>query len=273
MSYYNAFLGTLLDGLIYPFRDVHPLVSLTILAVLTAMGMLAMFRVTSNQQRLQEVKRRIQASLFEIRLFNDDPRAIFRAQWDILRQNVIYLALTIVPMLCMLPALVPVLIHLDYRYGYADLRPGDEAVVMVTLSDSWSARPSITAAPPQGLMLETPMVWIPSLRKAAWRLRVTDAGQFDLGFRMGDAQVTKRLRAVTGIGPRSPVKPEATFANQLWYPAEAPLPRGGPITAITVTYPQTDVPVLGWRVHWMVVYVGLSLVAALMLRRRFGVIL
>jgi hypothetical protein len=275
MRFYNAALGTLLDGVIYPFRDVHPLVSLTILALLTAMGMLVAFRVTSNQPKLEQVKRRIQASLFEIRLFNDDPRAILRAQADILRHNAVYLGLTVVPMLCMVPILVPVLIHLDQRYGYADLRPGDEAVVTVTLSGpgDGGARPSVTATAPPGVAFETPMVWIPSSRQGAWRLHVADAGEFDLHFRMGDADVTKRVRAGQGIGRRSPVRPEATFVDQLWYPAEAPLPAGGPLVAIAVSYPRTDVSVLGWRLHWMVAFVVLSLAFALVLRRRFGVTL
>ena len=57
--------------------------------------------------------------LFEIRLFNDDLRAMLRAQVEILRHNVTYLRLSLVPMLWMLVPLVLVIAQLQFHYGYA----------------------------------------------------------------------------------------------------------------------------------------------------------
>ena len=65
-----------------------------------------MFRATSNQDAIAAVKRKIQAGIFEIRLFNDDLRAMFRAQVDILRHNLTYIRLSLAPMVWMIVPLV-----------------------------------------------------------------------------------------------------------------------------------------------------------------------
>ena len=56
--------------------------------------MLIVFKKTSNQARLEAVKKQIHACLFELRLFSDDLPAILRAQGEILRHNLRYLGLS-----------------------------------------------------------------------------------------------------------------------------------------------------------------------------------
>ncbi len=84
MSYVNAALRPLFDLLLAPFAGVAPIVSLLLVSLLTSIGMLVVFKRTSNQAALSDVKRRIHAGLFEIRLFNDDLRAIRRVPIEIL---------------------------------------------------------------------------------------------------------------------------------------------------------------------------------------------
>jgi hypothetical protein len=71
---------------------------------------------------------------------------------------------------------------------------------------------------------------------------------------------------------RSPFKIRG-FLNQLLYPAEPALPSAGAIDAITVTYPETNINVFGFEIHWMIVFFVLSIVFAFALRGPFGVTL
>ena len=80
MSYLNSILRVVFDGILFPFRGLPPLVGLVVVSLVAAIGMLLVFKATSNQDRLAAVKRSIHGCLFEIRLFNDDLRAIMRAQ-------------------------------------------------------------------------------------------------------------------------------------------------------------------------------------------------
>ena len=58
-------------------------------------------RTSDQRAHPRRQARRLHAALFEIRLFNDDLSAIFRAQAEMLRHNLTYLRLSLVPMIWM----------------------------------------------------------------------------------------------------------------------------------------------------------------------------
>ena len=81
----NSIVGIIVNGMLLPFRGMPPLVGLTVFSLISGVGALYVYKWTSDQDRLAEVKRKIHAGIFEIRLFNDDMRAILAAQRDILQ--------------------------------------------------------------------------------------------------------------------------------------------------------------------------------------------
>ena len=91
MAFLNGLLNRVFDLLLAPFRGLPPVAGLLVLSLLTSIGMLLLFKVTSNQDRLSVVKRRMQAGIYEIRLFKDDLRAIFRSQMEITGHTLNYL--------------------------------------------------------------------------------------------------------------------------------------------------------------------------------------
>ena len=272
MEILNKILGGVFDTLLLPFRELPPLVGLTLVSVLTAVGMLLVFKATSDQRALAAVKRQISAGIFEIRLFSDDPRAILSTQVDILGHSFRYLRLSIVPTLWMIIPLVLAIIQLQYHYGYQGLQPGAAAIVKVELEPgSYKASGSffVLEAPP-GLDVETQPLWIPSLNEVAWRIRAKDTGEHQLQLRVGDAAFSKRVDVSNSIVRRSSVRASGSLVDQLLYPAEAPI-RDGPVRSISVGYPEAEVSLLGWKTHWVIVYFILTMVAAFALRRPFGV--
>ena len=288
MSLLNASIGRLFDLLLLPFAGLPPLAGLAAASLLTAISMLLVFKATTDQARLRAVKRAIHAGLFEIRLFNHDPAAVFRAQAEILRHNATYLRLSLVPMLWMIVPFVLVAARLDSYYGYrglpvnepvlvkAQLREGEEApgsapAVWRTRSESHDGAVALDA--PEGISVETPAARIPSTGEYIWRVRARVAGEYDLRVRVGDETFTKRVDVSDRIVSRSPVRVERGFVNQLFFPAESPLPPDAPVTLLSVAYPSRRIPVFGYEAHWIVVYLGLSVVFALALRRRFNVAL
>jgi uncharacterized membrane protein (DUF106 family) len=283
MSTVNALLRPLFDAFLYPFQELPPLVGLIPISLLTAIGMLLVFKATSDQQQLAVVKRRIHACLFEIRLFNDDLRAILRAQRDILRHNLTYLRLSLVPMLWIIVPLFLAVAQLQFHYAYGGLEPGQTALVKVELKSGGENRPeeataeggkpAVTLEAPPGLSVETPPVWIPSLREMVWRIRAERPGDYALSVRVDEETDTKAVRVSDEVVRRSPVRVEPRFLRQLIYPAEAPLPASSRIRSIALTYGDRDVDILGWGVHWLVVFFVLSIVFAFALRNRLKVTL
>lgn len=84
------------------------------------------------------------------------------------------------------------------------------------------------------------------------------------------ATATKTVRVTDSVVRRSPFKVRG-FLNELIYPAEPSLPSDGAIEAITVTYPDANIDVFGFELHWMIVYFVLSILFAFILRGPFGV--
>lgn len=275
MSFINALLRPLFDALLYPFRDLPPMVGITVFSLLTAIGLLIVFKHTSNQKALEDVKRHIHAGLFEIRLFNDDFRAIMRAQGDILRHNLTYMRYSLAPMVWTLPPLILIIAQLQFHYGYEGLEVGKDVLLKVQLEEgaySEGVKPAFEVDLPDGLSLREPAVWIPSLGEMAWRLTAEASGDYELEIQNGTASATKTVRVRDNVVRRSPNRVRG-FLNELLYPAEPALPRDGPIESITVTYPEAEVSVgvFGLEMHWMIIYFVLSMVFAFALRGPFGV--
>jgi uncharacterized membrane protein (DUF106 family) len=274
MSVVNALLRALVGGILYPFRGLPPIVGLTVVSLLTSILLLIVFKKTSNQKALENVKRKIHACLFEIRLFNDDFRTIMRAQLEILRHNVTYLRHSMVPMVWTLPPLVLLIAQLQFHYGYESLRPGRPAVVKATLRSGESgSKPALRLeAPGGGVEVVEPPVWVPSLGEMAWRIEPRVKGEYELRLVNGNESVTKSVRVMEGsesVVLRSPLRVRG-FVDELLYPAEAPLP-AGEFASISVSYPEASVDVFGVELHWMIVYFVLSIVFAIALRGTFKV--
>lgn len=283
MAFINAVLRTVFDALLFPFRGFPPLVGLTVVSLVTAIGMLLVFKATSDQDGLAAVKKKIHACLFEIRLFNDDLRAILRAQTELLRHNLTYMRFSLAPLAWMIIPFVLLIAQLQFHYGYHGVEPGESALVKVALDDAWTetvpveeadgfTKPVARLEAPEGVKVTTPALWAAAQSELDWRIVGERPGDYDLTVHLGDETFTKKLhvRENATIRRMSPIRPDRSFLDQLIYPAEPPLP-DGPVHRITVTYPDAEVWFFGWTTHWLVVFFILSIVFAFALRNRFGV--
>lgn len=279
MSLVNALLRRLFDIVLYPFQGLHPLVGLIVLAVPISILMLLVFKKTSNQKKLADVKGRIHSGLFEIRLFNDDLAAIFRAQGEILRNNLTYLGLSLVPLAWMIVPFVLIIGQLEFRYGYQGLRPGEETLVRVRLTEDWRektpsgnaafARPPLALEIPEGLELTSPGVWLPALNEMAWRLEPRQWGNYELRVKFGDESFGKSLRVSDDVVRRSPERVSGGPLDQLLHPAEKPL-RKGPVAGISVDYPRAGAEFFDLS-SWVWIFFGITIVLAFALRKPFKV--
>ena len=273
MSIINGLLRAIFDGLLSPFSGLAPIWGLLPVSLVVSIGMLLIFRATSNQDALDQVKRGIHAGLFEIRLWNDDIRAILRAQFDILRKNLSYLRYSLPPMLWIIPPLFLIVAQLQFHYGYQGLEPGDTTLLEVELVedavDTEGAKPVVTLDLPQGLVAETPAVWSPSTRELTWRIAAQEEGSYDIGLTIDGASFSKTAVVGTNVRRLSPQKVRG-WLSELIYPAEAPLGDGA-VEKISLSYQDREVDMLGWSTHWIIHFFILTIVFAFLLRKPLGV--
>jgi len=277
----NALLASAFDLLLFPFRQLPPIVGLSVVSLLTAVGMLLVFRATSDQRRIEQVKRAMVAALFEIRLFNDDLPALFRAQGEMLKQNAAYLRLSLVPMLWMIVPIGLTAAQLEFQYGYSGLTPGQPALVKAQLrqsrmppAEAASGPAAVSAASlevPKEIRVLTAGAWFPATQEIIWRVMADVPGEYVLTAKVDGGTFTKTVDATDRVVRRSPVRVAAGFMNQMIYPAEPPLPDGGIVTSISVGYPSRAIRILRWDLPWVIVYLVLSMAFAVALRKPFGV--
>ncbi len=276
MALVNSLMRASFDGLLSPFRDMSPLVGLTLVSLVVAIGMLLVFKHTSNQDALDKIKRKIHASLFEIRLFNDDLVAIMHAQFDILRHNLTYIRLSLWPLVWMMAPLVLVIAQLQFQYAYEGLRTGEPVLLTVRLKGADAAsvdapKPSASLDSGSGVRVETPSVWVPGERALVWRISAEQPGDHEITIHVDGATESKTVRVRDNVVRRSPLRVGSSLLDQIIYPAEPPLPASSPIASIELAYPDRSIDVLGVGVHWMIVFFVLSLIFAFALRKPFGV--
>lgn len=231
------------------------------------------FKKFSNQDAISATKDKIYACLFEIRLFNDDIRAIFRAQWEILGHVLKYQALSFKPMIWILPPTVLLMVHLHAFYGFRAILPGEEALLIASLKQE--ASPELQIELPPGLTAETPGVWAPELHQMAWRIRADVAGDYQVIFRQGEEKATKTVRVGPGCRRLSPEKPPRDFIDQLEWPSEQPFPVASFIQSVSFSYPEASISLLGLHMEsqwaWMILFFVMTMVIALVLKKPMGV--
>ena len=128
MSILNRLFGGVLEALLWPFQRLPPAVGLAFVALITAVAVLLVYRRTSDQAGISSVRRKIVASLLEMRLFRDDLVVVFRAQGRVVKDSIRYFRYSLVPLAWILLPLVVLFIHLERVYGYDPLAPGESAV-------------------------------------------------------------------------------------------------------------------------------------------------
>jgi uncharacterized membrane protein (DUF106 family) len=272
MTALNAILGRVADAVLGPLAGLPPLVVLLALAFVTALGVLGVMKVASDQAKMAAAKRRIHADLLEMRLYNDDVRALLRAQGALLRHNGAYLWLSLVPVLITALPLTLAIAQVQTWYGYTGLPTGQPALITVDLrGDAPADLPTLDAS---GVDIDGAPLYFPTLRQVVWRVVPREPGAHVVHVRMaGSDQVDKTLHVGAGLARRSPARETADLLTQLLYPSEPPVPDGSPIAAIRLDYPERTLSALGLDLHWLIVYLFASFAFVLTLRKPLGVVI
>ena len=275
MEILNATLRAVFDAIQNPLASAPVWVGILLWSIPVTVFALWIFKVTSNQDRITAVKAKIHACLFEIRLFNDDIRAIFRAQWEIIGHVLHYQMLALKPMIWIFPPLILIMIQLHAFYGFRGLETGESAIVTATMKAEDTTRPDVELQVPEGVSLETPGIWAPDLHQMAWRIKAEKTGDFDLGLEHQGAIQKKKLRVTQSAVRLSPERPSRAFFAQLEWPSESPLPADSTLATITLGYPEARLSFLGLEMEsqwaWMILFFVLTMVIGLALKSPMGV--
>ncbi|MBI3661457.1 MAG: hypothetical protein HY234_00175 [Acidobacteria bacterium] len=274
MTTFLSAVSRLFDGLFYPFRAASPWFPLVLLSFFAGVLMLLVFRFTSNQSAIRRVKDRMQAHLFEVRLFPDQLGVVLRAYGRILRWTLAYLGHALVPLAVMTVPLVLLLVQMDLRLGHEPLRPRS-SFLLKALAAGDASLEQASLRLPDGLVLTAPPLHIfhaPEKRQEVnWRLEAQRPGEFSVEVVVADKVFSKQVIVVEpGSNVRlSPARVRPDWMELLLESSEPPLPPDSPLHHILVVYPHRNLSLGRWELHWLVPFFVFSLMAAFAMKGVF----
>jgi hypothetical protein len=262
VAWLNALANAAGRPLLSPVASLPGWLSATLVAVVTGVLLLLVFKYTSNQSAIKRVRNDIDANVLALKLFKDATPVVLASQAALIRGAFRLFVLAVVPMLVMTVPVLLLLGQLSLWYQHRPLRVGEEAVIALKLAGAAGdpmPDPAITATP--AVEVITGPVRIPSKREVVWVVRAREAGSHRLSFRAGDQEVSKQLEVGGGFMRVSPRRPDWDWYDALLNPAEPAFPPSSPVRWIEVAYPDRPSWTSGtdnWVIYWFVA----SMVAA-----------
>jgi len=266
MNALNAILGRLVDAALAPLSGLPWWVGVAVVTFFITLIAMPIIKWTLNPSLSDRMKSNLQASIFELRLFNDSLRATFRALFAMLRWTAGYLGAWLLPILIMAVPMLPLFSHLHAHYGYRGLEVGEPVTVTAKIDTDELAKPNLLLQASDGVKVETPALWVATRKEVIWRINPTETGEHQLTLTVNGEQVTKSLAVADGASRRSPVRP-GSFLGQLLYPSEPSLQ--GSIREISIPYPETSIFLL--LPLWVWLLLLFSIPFALLLKKPFKV--
>jgi uncharacterized membrane protein (DUF106 family) len=261
MDLFNAIVDSLLRFFCAAFSWAPPVVGLSVLASATGVATLWVIRKTTDQPRMKKVRNSVWAALFELRVYVDEPHVTWRAQKALFAANFRYMALALRPALWMIAPMALLLVHLNSFYGRAPLAVDRDAIVTMGMNSTWDAHspaPQLLA-PPQILVTSFP-VSAPDAREISWRIHPVRAVSGQLTFLVDGKRVGKRIEA----GSHQRFIPGRTVERRIV---------SNTVEWIEIRYPEAHLSFLGMQWNWLLWFFAVSIMVALLLKKRFGVVI
>jgi hypothetical protein len=260
----SVWLGDIAFSLLSPFS---PVVALWVISAATGVLMLLIWRYTSNQAAIADVRRKISAHLLSTRLFKDDLSVTFRAQRQIIWQAIRLLGHSVRPMLVMLVPFALVMVQIGLRYEYRHAVNGQPLRVKATLKKPDAIFTAGSALQLPGGLRKDPHdpCRVGPLRTVDWRLTPEVPGAFVLNLGEGADVVSMPILIGEGFTRVSRIR-GGSFWDRLLYSGEDAIPESSIFESIEIYYPKRSTPIFGWDVHWLISLLVLSILFALIFK-------
>ena len=124
------------DIILYPFRTLHPLWGQMWISALTGLLMILIFKKTSNQQAISQLRRKMGSRALGMLLYLESPLTVLKLAFGLITDNFIYLWHLLRPMLVIAVPFILVAAQLDARYGFKPPSSPRPATVTIRWDDS-----------------------------------------------------------------------------------------------------------------------------------------
>ena len=243
----------------------------TIISCLAGVGMLYIFKLTSDQKAIGRIRDGIKADLLTVKLFKDSLPVTLAAQGRLLKGAGLLLLNSLIPLAVMIVPICLLLSQMGVWYQHAPLPPKQTIIVAMKLA---STDPDIidTVTLHADPAFETTIGphRIPATGQVWWELRGLREGRHQMVFDVAGQQITKSLSVGTGLMPISKLRPDRTFTDVLLNPAEPSFQADSPVQWIDIQYDERQSWTSGAD-NWVIYFFIASMIFALAFKSALGV--
>lgn len=259
-----------IEGVLTPFDYLGPFWGLTLLSLLSGVGMLWVVGKTTPQTLVEKSRAKMDSAVYEIRLFLDSPKRVFISLGRLIGHSLLYIAY-------MLPAFVILAVPLGLMYLSLETRHGMDAlplntpfVVEVQLESGADGR-KLSATHTEGLEITAAPLVVESEGRVYLRAEAKTKAAHSIYLAMnGQRAVEKKIITDPDALQMQPQRTKGLDRFYSYGPEDAP---DAPIAAVSVTHPAKDGSYLGISMPWWLWWLLLMMISAFGLRKQLGVTL
>jgi len=162
-------LNGFFDILLLPFRMLPPFWGLLFISLLSGLGMIIVFGLVSNQEKISRLRKRMGGEALGILLHVGSPVTVVEFAGKLIWSNTVYLGYLLKPLLFIAIPFMLVWGQLDARYGRAGMDNDVPVTVTLQFESGLPERESIEIEV-AGLEFLPPIVMIDTLNEASFRI-------------------------------------------------------------------------------------------------------
>lgn len=170
MNTAGIILNGFFDVLLLPFRILPHFWGLLFISLLSGLGMITLFRIVSNQEKISRLRRRMGGEILGVLLHLSSPGTVIEFAGKLIWSNTVYLAYLLKPLIVMAIPFMLVWGQLDARYGSAAMMDENDHVTLTVFFDDGLPPEDDLEIGVSGLELIPPVVMIDTLDEASFRI-------------------------------------------------------------------------------------------------------
>ena len=266
ITWVNVVTNTIGGLFLAPVASVPGWLSITVISAILGVFLLVIFKYTSNQKAIGQVRDDIKANLLAVKLFKDSFSVTFRSQARVFCASFKLLFYSIVPMLVMIVPVILIMAQMSLWYQARPLLPGDKPVIVkLKFNDNLDTLPQVVLESLPAARTIIGPVRVFTKKEIFWKIKPVEDGSYNLIFHIGDRRYEKQLAVGEGFMCLSSKRPGADFADILLYPLEKPFTSDSPVHSISIDYPERNSRINGtdW---WIAYFFVVSMIFAFMFK-------
>ncbi len=253
-----AFLDPVFNPVLGPLLNWNPFWGIVILSLIITLLVTLVYKYTTNQnemKRLKEQQKEFQKKMKELK---DKPEEMMRIQKEAMSQNFEYMKHSFKSTLITMLPIILIFGWMAAHLSYEPIYPGEQYNITATFKTATEAQLIVDG----DTEILSPVNQTVQNQQATWNLKSSTEGQHLLIVKSGAVEQNKKVLITKTLNAEDAV---TSFADS-------------EITKITINYeelhplgPNFTVPLFNWQPGWLGIYIILSILFSIGLRKILNV--